>query len=406
LRDSRLHAKRGACALFLCAAAAAPATASAQDGSGGGTMYVATPKVTKVSCLRSCASKKRLRGGSVLAVTGTELAGVNQLIFGGSYGKGDDVTVKVRAGSNTRVQARVPLGAVTGPISLITASGGHSRPSKAVMILPPLPPEPNPELSPVPGPRPTGAPQLETGTSRTKAYVDARPGVKFSFRLSGASATSLKVELVSATDGTVVKTWTPQDVAPDVVQTISWGGRLGHVTARPGRYSFRLTAATADGSTARSSQTGDAQRDAFDLYDHIFPIRGAHDFGGAGGRFGAGRAGHTHQGQDTFAKCGTRLVAARGGRVKAKQYHALAGNYIVIDGDGTDLDYVYMHLDQPSPFSPGDRVYTGQTIGAVGDTGDAVGCHLHMELWTAPGWYDGGHPFDPLPSLKAWDSWS
>ena len=274
------------------------------------------------------------------------------------------------------------------------------------MILPPLPPEPNPELSPVPGPRVAGAPGLETGTSRTKAFVDARPGVKFSFRLSGASATSLKVELVSAADGTVVKTWTPQDVAPDVVQTISWSGRLGHAAARPGRYSFRLTAATADGSTARSSQNGDAQRDAFDLYDHIFPIRGPHDFGGAAGRFGAGRAGHTHQGQDTFAKCGTRLVAARGGRVKAKQYHALAGNYIVIDGDGTDVDYVYMHLDQPSPFSPGDRVYTGQTIGAVGDTGDAVGCHLHMELWTGPGWYDGGHPFDPLPSLKAWDSWS
>ena len=49
---------------------------------------------------------------------------MNQLTFHGSYGKGDDVTVKVRAGSNTRVQARVPLGAVTGPISLTTASGG------------------------------------------------------------------------------------------------------------------------------------------------------------------------------------------------------------------------------------------------------------------------------------------
>ena len=78
----------------------------------------------------------------------------------------------------------------------------------------------------------------------------------------------------------------------------------------------------------------------------------------------------------------------------------------MIDGDGTDVDYVYMHLDQPSPFSPGDRVYTGQTIGAVGDSGNAQGCHLHFEMWSGPGWYDGGKPFDPLPALQAWDSWS
>jgi murein DD-endopeptidase MepM/ murein hydrolase activator NlpD len=408
LRDTRLPAKRGACALILCAAVAAPAAASAQatGGSGGGSVYVATPKISKVTCLRKCASKRRARGGSVLKVVGTELAGVNQLTYHGSYGSGDDVTVRVRAGSNTRLQSRVPLGAVTGPISLATAAGGHSRLSKAVLILPPLPPEPNPELSPVPGPRGDGAPRLETGTSRTKAYVDARPGVKFSFRLSGASAAALKVELVSAADGTVVKTWTPQEVAPDQVQSIAWNGRLGRAAARPGRYSFRLTAASANGAEAKSSQTGDVQRDAFDLYDHIFPVRGSHDFGGADARFGARRAGHTHQGQDVMAKCGTRMVAARGGRVKFKQYHSSAGHYIVIDGDGTEVDYVYMHLDQPSPFSEGDRVYTGQTIGAVGDSGNAEGCHLHFEMWSGPGWYDGGDPFDPLPSLQAWDSWS
>ena len=407
MRDIRFPA-RGACALIACAIAAAPAAASAQSpgGAGGGSMYVATPKVAKVTCLRKCATQKRARGGSVLKIVGTELGGVKQLTFLGSYGSGDDVTVKVRAGSDTRIQTRVPLGAVTGPIALTTSMGGRSAPSKPVLILPPLPPEPNAELSPVPGPSVAGAPRLETGTSRTKAFVDARPGVTFSFRLSGASAAALKVELVSAADGAVVKTWTPQDVPPDAVQSVSWNGHIGNAVARPGRYAFRLTAATADGAEARSAQAGDVQRDAFDLYDHIFPVRGSHDFGGAGAHFGAGRAGHSHQGQDVMAKCGTRMVAARGGRVKFKQYHAAAGHYIVIDGDGTDVDYVYMHLDQPSPFSEGDRVYTGQTIGAVGDTGNARGCHLHFELWGAPGWYDGGDPFDPLPSLEAWDSWS
>jgi murein DD-endopeptidase MepM/ murein hydrolase activator NlpD len=411
LRDIRVSAKHRAAALALCALAAAPAAASAQtsggsSGSGGGGMYVATPKVTKVSCLRRCASKHRARGGSVLKIVGSDLAGVNELTYLGSHGSGDDVTTKVRSGSTSRLNARVPIGAVTGPIALTNASGARSAPSKAVLILPPLPPEPNAELSPVPGPRVTGAPQLETGTSRTKAFVDARPGVTFSFRLSGASATSLQVELVRASDAAVVKTWAPQAVAPSEVQSVSWSGRLGNASATPGRYSFRLTAATADGAQAKSSQTGNVERDAFDLYDNIFPVRGRHNFGDAGARFGAGRAGHVHQGQDVMADCGTRMVAARGGRVQFKQYHAAAGNYIVIDGDRTDIDYVYMHLDQPSPFSPGDRVYTGQTIGAVGDTGNARGCHLHFELWEAPGWYDGGDPFDPLPSLQAWDSWS
>jgi murein DD-endopeptidase MepM/ murein hydrolase activator NlpD len=405
LRDFRLPATRGACALILCALVTAP-VAGAQS-SGGGTLYVATPKVNTVTCLRKCAPNKRARGGSMLKIVGKSLASVNGVTYLGSYGSGDDVTVQVRAGSDRRINARVPIGAVTGPISLSTAAGGHSPPSKPVLILPPLPPEPNAELSLVPGQRTTGgAPQLETGTSRTKAFVGARPGVTFSFRLSGASPSALKVELVSAADGVAVKTWTPQEVAPDQVQSISWDGRLGRAAAKPGRYSFRLTAASADGSEVHSAQSGDIDRDSFDLYDNIFPVRGRHDFGGAGAHFGAGRAGHIHQGQDVMAKCGTRMVAARGGVIKFKEYHSAAGNYIVIDGDRTELDYVYMHLDQPSPFGEGDRVYTGQTIGAVGDTGNARGCHLHFELWGAPGWYDGGKPFDPFPSLQAWDSWS
>jgi murein DD-endopeptidase MepM/ murein hydrolase activator NlpD len=181
---------------------------------------------------------------------------------------------------------------------------------------------------------------------------------------------------------------------------------VGRVAAAPGRYSFRLTAATPTGAVVRSAQTGDLERDAFDLYDHVFPIRGRHDFGGSGSTFGSGRSGHSHQGHDVFASCGTRMVAARGGRVQFTQYHAAAGHYIVIDGDGSDVDYVYMHLAEPSPFKAGDRVFTGQQIGSVGDSGNAQGCHLHFELWGAPGWYDGGDPFDPLPALQAWDSWS
>jgi murein DD-endopeptidase MepM/ murein hydrolase activator NlpD len=67
-------------------------------------------------------------------------------------------------------------------------------------------------------------------------------------------------------------------------------------------------------------------------------------------------------------------------------------------------NHVYMHLQDPSPIPEGDPVAAGQQIGAVGATGDAQGCHLHIEFWTAPGWYEGGTPVDPAPLLRRLDA--
>jgi murein DD-endopeptidase MepM/ murein hydrolase activator NlpD len=138
----------------------------------------------------------------------------------------------------------------------------------------------------------------------------------------------------------------------------------------------------------------------------VFPIPETHNFGGGQSRFGAGRSGHSHQGQDVFAACGARLLSATAGKVKAREYQAGgAGYYLVVDGrDG--IDYVYMHMKKASWAVKGTRLYAGQQIGRVGDSGNASGCHLHFEMWSAPGWYTGGSPFDPLPSLYHWDSYS
>jgi murein DD-endopeptidase MepM/ murein hydrolase activator NlpD len=138
----------------------------------------------------------------------------------------------------------------------------------------------------------------------------------------------------------------------------------------------------------------------------VFPVPGPHDFGTSGSRFGAGRAGHTHQGQDVMAECGAPLIAARGGQVQYAGYEDTAGNYLVIDGKGTGFDMAYMHLAEPSPLQAGDLVRAGQPIGVVGDTGSATACHLHFEIWASPGWYEGGGPIDPLPYLLRWDRYS
>ena len=127
-----------------------------------------------------------------------------------------------------------------------------------------------------------------------------------------------------------------------------------------------------------------------------FPIAGAHDFGTATNRFGGGRG---HKGQDVFAKCGTPIVAALSGRVQMAKFQDRAGNYAVIAADdGTSQ--AYMHMRLPATVSRGQRVAAGQQIGEVGETGRATGCHLHFELWTAPGWYEGGEAVDPLPLLR------
>ena len=97
----------------------------------------------------------------------------------------------------------------------------------------------------------------------------------------------VQIELVHVEDGLVVRTWKPGPVEPSTVHTIRWNGKAAPgLRASAGRYVFRLTAQDGDGATAKSSRAENAQRDAFDFYGHIFPIRGRHDYGGGGARFG------------------------------------------------------------------------------------------------------------------------
>ena len=389
--------------LLLCALA--PAAASAAAGPNGGTSYVAKPKPSKVVCVSSCESKTAVRGGGTIRVAGKALGGVSTVVFTGRAGKRDDLTVKVDPASDRAIRLKVPLGAQSGPL-LVCAGDEAQTKTKAVKIAPPPPPLKNAELSPSAGPADPGAPTLETGTSDTEYFTGERGGVEFKYRVGGAAPVKAQVNLVRQNDGEVVQTWNDADVAPGTIESIRWEGKAGSATAAEGRYRFQLAVTDGAGGVARSAGADDPRRDAFDVWHFVFPVRGAHDYGQRGARFGAGRSGHSHQGQDVLARCGTKLVAVRGGVVKFKGYHSAAGNYLVIDPDGEDTDQAYMHLASPSPLDKGDHVYTNQYIGPVGDTGDATACHLHFEMWSAPGWYDGGSPFDPLPSLRAWDEYS
>jgi len=135
----------------------------------------------------------------------------------------------------------------------------------------------------------------------------------------------------------------------------------------------------------------------------VFPVRGPYSFGGEEARFGAGRSGHVHQGQDITAAMGTPLVSPVAGTVYWRKVQAGAAGHYLIIRDAAGADYAFMHLVADSELvEKGDPVRAGQPIAQVGSTGGSSGPHLHFEIWP-DGWYaPGSKPIDPLPQLKAW----
>jgi murein DD-endopeptidase MepM/ murein hydrolase activator NlpD len=237
--------------------------------------------------------------------------------------------------------------------------------------------------------------------SRYYFYGGASPSVTLAADTSG----TVRIDVVDSVGTVVASTYTTLTFnGAGWTGSATWNGLAASGTvAADGSYGLSIGD---DGGTGARISGGNTT--AFDYRAHMFPIRKASfSYGGAGSRFGAPRNGHTHQGQDLGAPCGARLAAVQGGRVVTRAYQAGgAGNYVVIDGADGVYDYVYMHMKGAGPLRSGQYVKTGQPVGKVGTTGSSNGCHLHFELWTAPGWYVGGKPIDPLANLQYWDSYS
>src|SRR4051795_10456316 len=255
----------------------AHAAGAPQSSGSGGTAYVATPKIKAVKCLSSCMSGGRVKNGGKLKLRGADLEGVTKVKFLGAAGRGDDVSVKVSATTNRSVPVPVPYAAQSGRLAAYAGSKVASTP-RAVTIMPPPAPEPNAHLSPAPGPVDSGAPDVETATSRSLFAVDQAGGVKFSYRFEGAPPTAVKVTLIRIDTGDIVPTWSPAPPAAGEVGKVSWNGLSGSSAAPVGRYAFRLVA-SAGTAAAHSASADDSRRDAFDLRPALFPILGRHDYG-------------------------------------------------------------------------------------------------------------------------------
>jgi len=299
--------------------------------------------------------------------------------------------------------AVVLLAYFAGTATAATTTGGAGTPGATPSV------KGSPTGTPSPAPSAGVLTLVSAQTTPRKSFYFGYRYPRLSYTIgSDLPLNDLRVDVVNSV-GEIVKTFYREDVAPNVESKVRWDGTTNEgKPARNGRYSFRISpqSPTATAPAARKATSSTPLSLAFTFYGYAFPILGAHDYGSSGSVFGAGRSGHTHQGQDVMAACGTPLVAARGGTVQVSTWDDAAGNYVVIDGKRSPFDFMYAHLAEPSPLKEGETVRTGQPIGVVGTTGSSSGCHLHFEMWSAPGWYEGGSPFDPLSYLQKWDRYS
>ena len=117
--------------------------------------------------------------------------------------------------------------------------------------------------------------------------------------------------------------------------------------------------------------------------------------------WGASRDGgrRKHEGNDILAPRLTPLLAVVDGRVSSVREGGLGGKTVWLrDGEGRGLTYYYAHLDQQL-VTAGQRVVRGDTVGLVGNTGNAKNTVSHLHF----GIYKYG-AIDPLPFIKNKDA--
>jgi murein DD-endopeptidase MepM/ murein hydrolase activator NlpD len=339
---------------------------------------------------------------------------------------------RVRPALKTILVASVLLGVLSGA----SANAGASTTGGAGLGVAPVTGKAK-TLLPVPAPvvQPLAAsllqpvpifPQLSAGFAARRITRHGVSGVAIAFVSSARELQEARIDVVRRSDGLSIFD-ALRALQPGVVRRFVWYGRASSGAALNGDYDIRISvggdlkSASAPAPVGAAPPPPGAAPDvvapppgvlpppnaavlgSFSFVGSVFPVRGRHGYGDAANAFGAGRDGHRHQGQDVLATCGTPLVAAVGGIVRTRAVQWAAGNYVVIDDPSTRQSYVYAHLRQPAFVHRGQVVTAGEPIGIVGETGDATTCHLHFEQWTAPGWYAGGEPIDPLPTLKSWD---
>lgn len=111
-----------------------------------------------------------------------------------------------------------------------------------------------------------------------------------------------------------------------------------------------------------------------------------------------------HEAIDIMAPAGTPVVAAADGVVEKLYFSKGGGGITLYQRVGNHMMLYYAHLrDYAEGISEGRRLRAGETIGYVGDSGNAGAGNYHLHFAVArmaPGerWWQGT-PIDPYPLL-------
>lgn len=103
----------------------------------------------------------------------------------------------------------------------------------------------------------------------------------------------------------------------------------------------------------------------------------------------------SHEGIDILAGKYTPVVACADGTITSVREGGLGGKVVFMRPGGSSYNFYYAHLDTQL-VQPGQRVFTGDRLGLIGNTGNArfTAAHLHFGI------YGDGGAVDPLPFLN------
>lgn len=178
------------------------------------------------------------------------------------------------------------------------------------------------------------------------------------------------------------------DPARPLISTDEVPGTFVHEPWREGDFVLRLQPELLKGGQYTVTLRLDAQ--------FAFPVEG-HGVRSVQSLFGVDRDGgrRQHHGVDIFAPRGTPVVAASGGVVTRVELTNLGGKVVWVRDEARNANVYYAHLDSQH-VSRGQEVQPGDTVGFVGNTGNArtTPPHLHFGLYRR-----GEGPVDPFPFI-------